>query len=208
MFNQRRKTNMKNIIKTSLILAAIVASTAAYANDSNTLKPERKSPTTAINIENVRKNTKLTIKDKNNYVFYKQMIDKSGAWSKLFNFTNLPDAEYTIELDNEVEIVIIPLIIKANIATVINEEERKIIKPSVSVKNDRVYLTKMSLLNKTTNIEILYEGTELIYNETFIDTTIVNRVFDFTASAEGNYFFVIESENMRFTENIYIENKF
>ncbi len=113
---------MKNILKTNIVLAAMLTSTLAYSNDSITIKPEIKSPVTNVSFDNVNEASSLIIKDSDNYILYSYQIKKTGNWSKEFDFSNLPDAVYYIELEKPAEIVVTPFEVRSNIAKVYKED--------------------------------------------------------------------------------------
>jgi hypothetical protein len=198
---------MKNILKTNIVIAAMLTSTLAYSNDYITMRPDSKSPITEISFDNVNEASSLIIKDSNNYILYSYQINKSGKWSKAFDFTGLPDGDYIIELEKQAEIVITPLEVRSNVAKVLKKEEYKIAKPQITLKDDYVYVSKMSMDRVSTKIEIFFEGYDLAYSEILKDSNSLNRVYDFSDCLEGNYLFLIKSEGRTFSDNIYIESQ-
>ena len=112
---------------------------------------------------------------------------------------------YYIELEKLAEIVVTPFEVRSNIAKVFKEDEYKIAKPQITLKDDYVYVSKMTMDKRSTKIEILYEGKDMAFSETLKNSNSLSRVYDFTNCLEGNYLFVIKSEGKTFTDNVFIK---
>jgi hypothetical protein len=193
---------MKNSIKTSLVLAALLSSTVGFSNDTIITENKITNPVTNMSFDYVKKGAKLYIKDANGYVLYTYPIKSTGSWSKSFDLTNLPDGEYYFELDKNAEIVITPFKVDSNLAEVQKDKEVKIAKPQFIVKDNHVYLSKMSMDKKITKIDVYYEGSELAYSEKLKDTKNLNRVYDFSKSLKGDYIIQVNSEGKTFSERV------
>lgn len=93
---------MKNVIKNSkkfFLSAAILIATLGYANTIEESMVNKEAALTALTLANVKKGNSLSIKDQNGIIVYKELIAKSGNYTKGFDLTALPDGNYFFELD-------------------------------------------------------------------------------------------------------------
>jgi len=81
---------------------------------------------------------------------------------------------------------------------------RNIQKPEVLLKDGYVYISKNAPDNKSVEIEVYYEGSDLAYSERIRKGQKVNRVYDFSGSKKGNYVIVLRSEGRTFTNSVWI----
>lgn len=196
---------MKQLFNKSLVIVAILATMEGYSKELNIPPKEKLGNVTNIKIDNVAEGSLLSIKDSAGLILYTESIEITGIYFKKFDLTNLPDADYYFELDNQEEIKIIPFSVEAKVAEFKNEAEFKIVKPLVTVENDRVYISKLSLDTQLWEIDVYYnEDNDLAYSEKLKNTQNLNRVYDFSSSKKGNYTIVLSSDNRVFTNNITI----
>lgn len=186
---------MKKVLKKSFLLMALFSSILAYSNEINFLENEKTENVTNLKIENVNEGSLFLVKDSNHFILYSEMIEKSGTFTKSFDLTNLPDADYYFEIDMEDEIKIIPFKVDESIAELIKDDEYNISKPEVLVRNDHVYISKIFTGEQTWEIEVYYENYDLAYREKFKDVKNLTRVYDFSDSKKGDYTIIFSSED-------------
>lgn len=174
----------------------------SYSNSFTLLTNDKTKNVTAFSIDSVDEGSQFIIKDSDGVILYKEQIEKTGTYSKRFDLTGLPDADYYFELKQSNEIKIIPFTVKANIAEFVKAEEYRIIKPDVVVENDKVYISKISVDKQQWEIDVYYEGYDLAYSEKIKDIHNLNRVYDFSNSERGNYVIVFSSHGRKFTNSI------
>lgn len=195
---------MKQLLKKSLVLVVMFTTIVSYSNSFAFITVEKTKNITTVSIDNVNEGSLFSIKDCDDVILYSEQIKETGSYSKNFDLTNLPDANYYFELEKMNEIKIIPFTVKANIAEFVKTEEYSIIKPEIIVKNDRVYISQISVDNRTWEIEVYYEGSDLAYNEKLKDVQNFNRTYDFSSSEKGNYTVTLSSEGRTFKNEIQI----
>ena len=196
---------MKNLTKKSLLLLVLFASMMTYANNEiNTVK-ERESKVTIVSFKKLKLGSKLSIKDVNGIVLYKESIIKAGDYSKGFDLTSLPNGDYVFELDTELKITIIPFNVVSNQVAFKKEEKSTVYKPFVRVKDARVYVSRLSFEQDPIEYKIYFEdNNELVLSEKFEKESQLKRIYDFSTSEKGNYVFVFKSNGRTFTKTIKI----
>jgi hypothetical protein len=182
----------------------------SYATGSATFEKKVETENSTLSIHNVKQGQQLVIKDYNGIVLYKELIEKSGAYTKGFDLTTLPNGEYYFELDKDIEVQVIPFKVYLNKVEFLKDKETKFFKPVIRFKENKVLLSRLSFDNKPLEVKIYYDydngfsDYELIHSEKFKDTKIVERVYALDKTKKGNYRVVVKTEGREFTESITI----
>ena len=199
---------MKRLVKTSLVVVVMFATIVSYANEFPLLTKERTKIVKNITFENVKEGSLLIIKDSNEIILYKELVEKSGTYSKGFDLTVLPNGNYYFELDKQVEIRVKPFMVKDSIVEFKKDEEYKIFKPVVYLKKDKVYISKFTFDNEVLDIKIFTaDSHELVLSEKIErkgDSECLGRIYNFSTSEKGTYSIIINSAGRRFVKNIKI----
>ncbi len=196
---------MKKVIKNSIVFALFFTTLLSFANDFEKEVNDVKDNITNLTINNVSEGSILWIKDHNGLLIYKELIEKSGDYSKGFDLTALPNGDYSFELEKEVAIRIIPFEVKLSVVAFKKEEERTIIKPNFVQKKDVILVSKLVMKENPVEIKIYYENSDLVLEEFFTDLTEIQRKYDFSTSEKGTYKIVIKSEGRLFSKTISIK---
>jgi len=176
-----------------------------FANNEIKTGKEKESKVTIVRFKKLKLGSKLSIKDVNGIVLYKESIIKAGDYSKGFDLTSLPNGDYVFELDTELKITIIPFNVVSNQVAFKKEEKSTVYKPFVRVKGDRVYVSRMSLEKDSIECKIYYEDNyELVLSEKFEKEFQLKRIYDFSTAESGNYVFVFKSNGRTFTKIVKI----
>lgn len=191
---------MKTTIKNSLVVIAMLGAITGYAN----LKPvdalNEDIKKTIINLNNVKEGQRLLIKSTTGTILYRESIQKTGLYKKAFDLTALPNGAYFFELEKDTEITIIPFIVKASEVIFNKEEKVSIFKPIFRVKENMLFVNKLSLDMKPMKIEIFYDSGdfELIHSEEISNTQKIERVYNLLKHVKGNYKIVCKTEGRVF----------
>lgn len=193
---------MKQLLKKSLVLVVLFITMTAYSNEYTITTKENSNNVTSVTFENVREGSLFLIKDGDELILFSETINKNGVYTRNFDLSSLPDAEYYFEIDAKEDIKVIPFNVEANIAEVIMDNEYKIAKPQTNMKDDLVYISNMTGDNKSVTIEIFYQGYDLAFSENLTKTENTKRVYDFSSSAKGNYVIAFTTEGRTFYNSI------
>ena len=188
-------------------MVAMVATVTTYANESrNIIVKDAKR--TAITL-NVKQGNLLTIKDANGIILYKETMEKEGVYTKGFDLSALPNGAYTVELNKDVQIEIMPFIVNDTEVVFNKDIETTVFKPVTRVKKDLVYVSKLALDEENLLVEIFFEENNtsakdfnLVFSEKIENTKNLERVYKL--SKKGNYKIVYYSQDRVYTE--YINN--
>lgn len=186
-------------------MVTMLATSLSFANESSFFTIKNDAEKTSLTLENVKKGNLLSIKDDNGIILYKELIQKPGVYSKGFDLTTLPNGKYIFELDQDVEINIIPFSVNSNIVSFNKELEKTIFKPLVRVKDDMAYITRLTLDETPLEIEVFYTDSneyELVYSEKIENTQNIARVLKLSDLKIGSYKMVFHTEDREFTKII------
>jgi len=199
---------MKKEVKTGILLVTTLATMLSYATPT-TLDKKFKIENTTLSIYDVKQGQQLVIKDSNGLVIYKESIDKSGLYKKGFDLTALPNGEYYFELDKDLEVQVIPFTVRMNQVEFLKDKETKFFKPVIRFKENKVLLSRLSFDQKPLEVKIYYDydsygDYEVLHDEKFSDTKIIERVYQLDKNKKGSYKVVVKTEGREFTETVTI----
>jgi len=188
---------MKVFKKVIFIVIFMLATLANYANKNNFYNTKNSENITFV-FKGTKKGHQLKVKDQNGEVLYSEEIKRKGNITKSFNFNNLKDGSYTLELEKDFEIIVKSIKIERN-KVVIEKAENIIFKPVIRLESDKLMISKITFDKKPLEIALFFKG-EIIYSETIKGGPIVNRIYKLDLKAKGDYEIVIENNGRTYNE--------
>lgn len=179
-------------------MVTLFATLLSFANESKLLIG-KDSKKTALVLNSVKQGDLISIKDNNGIILYKESVETTGIYKKGFDLTLLPDGNYFFEIDKDLEISTIPFKVEANSVLFDKKDEITFYKPYIRLKDDVVYVTKLSLKSETIKISVYEEQNnsfELVYTEI---NENVNSFEKALKLENGNYKIIINSNNKVYT---------
>ena len=182
---------MKTLFKNILVLAVMLGTCTSYANATLEVLPTFNS---------VKKGNSISVTDANGKIVFSGLINFNGNISHLYDFSQLKDGTYIIEVNKDFEIEISTVEVKNNSVSYINKKSEKIFKPVFRIANNKLMISKMALNNPEMEVELYYDN-ELIHSETLKGGDILNRVYKLDNAIKGEYTAVVKSNGRVFTKN-------
>jgi hypothetical protein len=182
---------MKTVLRKILAVAVVLVTYTGYAN-------ERLEVQSTYNT--LEKGIRISVSDAKGEVIYSGRINNNENITSLYDFTQLKDGIYRVEVNKAFEIEINAMTVKDGVVTFLEDFKEKIFKPVFRFENYKVLISKLALDSDEMTIELYYEN-NLIHKENVKGKEILNRVYQLDKSLQGNYRAVITS-NAR----VYIEN--
>lgn len=189
-----------------IVLGALITGTTIYANGSTDLPSERPGKTTRITFDNVNKGARLYVKDSQGFTLFSERIAIEGSYARSFDLSKLPEGEYYFEVDKKGFIDVFPFSVTTSSIEMISTLRQVIAKPSVKVNNKMVYVRGNGPEDQSLEIEIHYEGDELVYTEHLSGRGDITRAYDFSTSVGGDYLYTIKSQGRTFNEMVHIRD--
>ena len=202
---------MKNVLNNTrkgILMVAMFTTLLSFANEVSVSKAKNEAKRTSLTLKNVKQGNLLSIKDNQGIVLYKELIEKTGSYTKGFDLTDLPNGSYTFEIDKDVEISTIPFKVAAEGVTFNKEAEHIVYKPITKVVGDLLYITKLSLEETPLEINIFFEDNstasllEEIYTETVEHSKIIQKVYKLEGLSQGTYEVICNTDGRSFTTYI------
>jgi hypothetical protein len=162
-----------------------------YANSSDFKKGIDARKVTVV-FNNAKKGHQLSMKDDQGVVLHSEKVSEQGNLVKTFDFSELENGNYTLELDKDFEIVIKFLEVK-NKTIIFNEDANKVIfKPFIRTEENLVLISSTSFDKKPFKIDIYYNN-KIIHSETATSNIILNRVYRLNEKIKGNYTVIVRN---------------
>ncbi|SDB62668.1 hypothetical protein SAMN03097699_2748 [Flavobacteriaceae bacterium MAR_2010_188] len=193
---------MKKLFKNILVAGLTLTTIAGFANAPITGSESN----TVITFNDVKPGQKLFIKNNAGTIIHEEIITETGSYSKGFELSNLPKGKYTIELEKDFEIKVIPFKVDANTVTMIESNSYVYFKPVVRSKDNLLFISKLTFDESPMNVKVYYDaksGTsnyDLIYSETLTNNQILERIYRLKENEKGTYKVVMSSNNRTFSQ--------
>ena len=185
---------MKRIVRNILVVAVMLGTYTGYADTKTSILP------TSYNVKN---GNYISVSDASGKVIFSGQVNYNGNITEFFDFTQLKDGFYTVEVTKAFEIEINSVEVKNNNVTFIDNAKEKIFKPVVRAEDSKVIISKLALDAKEMQVELYFED-ELFYSETLRGGQILNRVYQLDDRLSGNYTAIITSNDRVYVEHFRI----
>lgn len=185
---------MKKLLKNILVLAVMLGTCASYANATLEVSPT---------YSDVKKGNSISVTDATGEIVFSGQINFDGNIDRLYDFSQLKNGIYVIEIDKDYEIEISTVEVKNKSVNLLFQRNKKIYKPVFRVKDGRVIISKIALDIAEMEVELYFDN-ELIHTETVKGDEILNRVYKLDDNIKGDYTAVVKTNNRVFVKNFRI----
>ena len=137
---------------------------------------------------------------------YSEVIETSGVFTKLYDFTLLPEGDYAFELEKDFEVKIKPLTIEANKVYLNSDDESVFYKPVVNLKDNKILISQLALNGNPLTIKLYYtkkgEDEVLLYRATYQNNEkhIIEKVLSLSKNYKGEYRIVLSSNGQDYSD--------
>lgn len=178
---------MKTFIKSILIVAVMFGTYTSYASETFSSSPIYKF---------VNEGDLISVTDANGEVIYQGNIKHNGNLVKLFDFSNLINGVYNVEIDKDFEIESVNLLVKDKKVTLLTDSQEKIFKPVFRSEKNTLIISKIAFDSVEIEVELYYED-ELIYTESIEEQedNIFNRVYKLDKTNRGFYKAIVRTND-------------
>ena len=177
----------------------------SYASETSSFTKKNDIKKTILSLDNVKKGQQLFIKDYSGGVLYNEVLEKNGTYSKKFNLSAFPLGNYYFELEKDMEIKVTPFKVDFDKVEIYTEKESTIFKPFMKSKENKVYLSRLSMNNQSMKVNIYYQASndeELIFSEKIENKNIIERIYALDEQQKGIYRIIVLTEGRTFSHVI------
>ncbi|GAB4154260.1 MAG: hypothetical protein Tsb0033_01970 [Winogradskyella sp.] len=185
---------MKTLIKSIMIVAVMLGTLTSYA--SETIKD-------ISTFKFVNEGHNFSVTNASGEVIFSDRINHSGNLVGLFDFSQLKNGIYTVEISKDFEIEVIDLEVKNREVKILADTQNKIYKPVIRPEDELLIISKIGLDTNEMKVELYFED-ELIHTENVKGKDILNRVYKLDKTVIGNYRAVIRSNGRVYTKSFRI----
>ncbi|MFI2743123.1 hypothetical protein ACG2LH_10320 [Zhouia sp. PK063] len=198
---------MKNILKLSLVIGALIVSLNANASDVdfslNVTKVEGR--TISFTLNKVQK-IDLTLLDQNHQMVYSEHFDNKPVLKRTYNFAHLPNGTYFLEAETPLKVVNYVITVSNDGAEMNKKEVSEMYKPVVAqLNNGLVSVNLLSVDHSPLEVKVYDDNYNLVYNETLSGGFNLGKRFDFSKSISKDFTFVMSYKDKTFTKNITVK---
>lgn len=193
---------MKTLTKSILAVALFLAMTS-LANATQPIIKVIGDNSFILSIDKFTSDLNISIKDKFGYKLYKKEVkSEDGKFMKKFSFESLPNGVYNLEIEDNLQIITLPVVVENN-KIVRNEiAHEKVFKPVVYIKGENVYVSKFSPEKQPLQVTIYNSDYEVVFEEKLADKVDLGRVYSFPNS--GNYTIALKSDDKTYKHTVSI----
>lgn len=193
---------MKNLIKISLVIAAILLmATGAFANDFLLKTGTGNQKTISILINEVQ-DVNLSLYGLNEEVIYEQKIQTKQATTKTYNLDALPDGSYTLKLVVGSKITTYKIAIQENKAAISEPVIAEVIKPVLTKDKAIITLDLGNTYKGEVEVQVFNEYNEELYSQKFEDQSKLIKKFDTSKTYSKQLTFIVKSNHQEFIKTI------
>ena len=185
---------MKKVVRNILVVAVMLGTCASYANEITNILP------TSYKEKN---DNYIKVTDASGKVIFSGQTKHFKNIEELFDFAQLKDGTYTLEITKAFEIDVNSFKVKDHSVTFIDNAKKKIFKPVLRTENAQVIISKLALDSDDMTIELYFEE-ELFHTETLKGEQVLNRVYQLDDRLPGDYTAIIKSNGRVYVENFRI----
>jgi hypothetical protein len=192
--NPKKGKKMKTLVKSIMIVGVMLGTSTSYASETAKDIPTFKF---------VNEGHNLSVTNASGEVIFSGRIKHSGNLVRLFDFSQLKNGIYTVEISKDFEIEVVDLEVENKEVKILADTQNKIYKPVIRPEDELLIISKIGLDNNEMKVELYFED-ELIHTEKIEGKDILNRVYKLDKTVTGEYTAVIKSNGRVYTKNFRI----
>jgi hypothetical protein len=147
--------------------------------------------------------TNIKIKNQFGQVIYSETVENVNGILKNFDLKNLESGHYKIELENALNIEVLPITITWDSVMVAHDQFTTVHKPFFKLnENGNVDFNYLNLNAKSTKVMITNEKGNVIYKEDLGNGSDIEKRYDISSLEKGKYQFIVQSGDRNFKHSI------
>ena len=184
---------MKHLFKNILVLAVMFGTFTSFGTESIKISSN--------STFKITKGDLISVTDYSGKTIYSGRTKYTGDLKSLYNFTNLEDGLYSIEIEKDFEILSKTIEVKNHLVTFLESASETFFKPAIKLEKARLLVTQSLFKEETIEIEIYYKD-DLILSEALIANPTLKRVYKLDETIKGSYTAIIRVNDRGDIENL------
>jgi hypothetical protein len=147
--------------------------------------------------------TSIKIKNQFGEVIYSETVENVNGILKNFDLKHLESGSYKIELENALNIEVLPITITWDSVMVAHDQFTTLHKPFIKLRaNGTVDFNFLNLNANLTSVIISNEKGNVIYKENLGNNSDIEKRYDISSLEKGNYQFIVQNGDRNFKHSI------
>ncbi|TKB96552.1 hypothetical protein [Pedobacter cryotolerans] len=194
---------MKNLLKNSLILALVLISSIAFADDANiSVKVKAENEKSIIFSLDQAEKINLSIYSLNDGIIYEQNIKTDKATTKTYNLEAFPDGNYIIKLENEEKLIEYQVNIFKGKTLISEPIVTEFFKPILVKDEDFITIDMKYVPHGEVEVKVFNEYNDEMYAKSFASKVNAVKKFNISKTDAKQLTFLIRSKNHEFIETV------
>ena len=197
---------MKNLIKKSLLIVAVLTTVVISATNINNNLDIKVSTIDSklidLRLKNSDGDLTISVKDSYGEVLYSEKFE-GVYFSKKYDLQTLPTGNYYFEVEGSTKINLMPFTVTRRGFEFKNEIASTYYKPTVRQEGDLVLISKIAFNKENFEINLYDEESNLLYNELLNGKINLDKALNLKDLKSGSYKLVTKSEGKVFEQNVY-----
>lgn len=194
---------MKNLLKNSLILALLLISSIAFADDANiSIKVKSDNEKALIFSLDEAQKINLSIYSLNDGIIYEQNIKTDKATTKTYNLEAFPDGNYIIKLENEEKLIEYEVNIFKGKTLISEPIVTEFFKPVLVKDAEFVTIDMKYVPHGPVEVKVFNEYNDEMYAKSFASKVNAVKKFNISKTDAKQLTFLIKSKNHEFIETV------
>lgn len=153
---------------------------------------------TTVEFTTLKKGQNVSIKDSKGKLIQQKTIETENSVDKAFDFNMLKNGYYTLEINKDFHIEVIPFTVVGGNTTFYTKEEKTIFKPVVRTQANSLLISKLDFETNLLEVSIFYEGDE-IFKETVKGGSLLQRAYKLEEQNKGYYKVVLKANDRTYS---------
>lgn len=198
---------MKNLTlqKSVLLIALVFLPLMSFANAFSFVKlTSKENKVITLRIGSAQSEmTHIKLKDQFGHVFYSESVKNIDGILKNFDLSHLESGKYEIELENELNIKVLPMTITWDSVSIAHDNFTTYYKPFFTLRhNSKVDINFSNLQASATSIKIIDDKGNLVYKESLGTDKAINKRYDVSSLEKGEYQFIVQNNGRSYKKSI------
>lgn len=194
---------MKTILKFTTIVAFMLSTVVSMAREPKVnLVAYSEAKSLVLTIENTSSDFNIKFKDEEAHVIYSGKLS-NGTFIRKFDLQNLEDGMYFVSTEDEFKSYEYTVSLKGREVKVVKSKEAH--KPFFRKTNDRIYMNFLNLDKSDVEVKVYDAEYRVVFYETYKDSVIVEKAFNFVDAFKGSYTVVISDNDNTYSENFVVK---
>ena len=186
---------MKMTIRKIVFVALLLGTLNSYATGTTLVENGNHVKVAFIT---VKKGQNVSIKNSKGKVLQKKTIETENSVDKAFDFNTLDNGYYTLEVNKDFQIEVIPFTVVSGNDPFYKKEEKTIFKPVVRTEANSLLISKLEFDAVPLRVSIFYQGEE-IFSETVQGGSLLQRAYKLEEKNKGYYKVVLKANDRTYS---------